>query len=114
MQLYYCEMSGEVFQPDGSNEEYYYLVRTHRAEQEYARLSQHSPNFKMIVIKSPTMLKDYEVYDTSEQFLLVSYLPRNLNQHTVEAPNFLSNDSLLFMTEDKIIKCFNFRKPAGE
>jgi hypothetical protein len=33
-------------------------------------------------------------------------LPGNLSLQTIAPPKFIKNDSLLFLTEDKIIKCF--------
>lgn len=33
-------------------------------------------------------------------------LPPNLNVHTIDSPNFIKNNMLLYMTDDKIIKGF--------
>jgi hypothetical protein len=34
-------------------------------------------------------------------------LPQNLNNNTVEAPNFITDDNVIYLSEDNIIKCYN-------
>lgn len=53
------------------------------------------------------MDKDYAIFDFRNSENTDIVLPLSLNQATVEEPNFITNDSLLFISEDKIIKCYN-------
>jgi hypothetical protein len=106
MQLTYCKIhETEILEING--EDYSYLYRVRKAESEFARLSLHSPNFKNLIINNG--IKDYEIVDTSDNFSSVCKLPKNLNVHTVEPPNFLTDDKILFLSEDKIVKCYNFK-----
>lgn len=71
-----------------------------------AKLSNHSPNFKSYI--EDIGYKEYRIITFDSLFKNEIYIPSNLNQFTIDSPNFLTNNQLLFLSEDKIIKSYNF------
>jgi hypothetical protein len=53
--------------------------------------------------------KDYSVvsYDEGTAYFEPLPLPNNLCVHTVDMPNFIRNDTVLFLSEEKIVKAYN-------
>ena len=103
-------MSSEKYEED---ESFYYLEKGKKAYKTVNRLSIHSPDFKKYI--EDVGNKQYKVISFDNNYDISEIdLPENLNKHTVEIPNFISNDCLLFMTEDKIIKCYNYEKKQEE
>jgi hypothetical protein len=66
-------------------------------------LSKHSPNFRNVIV-SEQGSAEYSIRDYDYSNMIK--LPVNLCLNSMDVPNFVKNDSLLFMTEDKIIKCY--------
>lgn len=91
---------------DEQNIAFSYLEKGTFADKKNARLSVHSPNFKLLV--EELKQKTYQIYGIDDS--VYAQIPSNLCLLTQELPNFLTNESLLFVTEDNIIKCYNFKE----
>ena len=62
------------------------------------------------------MQKNYKIqnsFDNDELDRQELYLPGNLNYLTVDTPNFISNDTVLYLTEDKIMFGFKVKELWG-
>jgi hypothetical protein len=54
-------------------------------------------------------LNDYKIVET-ENNVTYMYLPSDLNTASVEMPNFVSNQIILYLSADRIIRGYNFTK----
>ena len=74
-------------------------------------MSIHSPNFKRLIIGEDNGSRDFKIidYDNTIDPVTDVFLPYNLNSNSIDEPTFMMNDSILFLTEDKIIKCFKLK-----
>ena len=105
--IYGKECTKEDVKPD--NPLFNYLVKA-GSNDEKANLTAHSPDFKKYIVENG--FRNYSIVNYENNSFEV--LPEGLSMLTVDIPNFISNDLVLFLSEDKIIKGYSLtdRDPA--
>ena len=98
--IYGKECTNDDLKPE--NPLFNYLVKA-GFNDEKVNLTAHSPDFKKYIVQNG--FRNYIIVNYENNSIEV--LPGGLNMLTVDTPNFITNDIVLFLSEDKIIKGYS-------
>ena len=91
------------------NDVFFYL-RNHTRffhPKDLVKISRHAPNFQKYVAKNIYKKGFFVKYLYDDE---PYYPPSTLTEYSIGEPNFLTNDVLMFLTEDKIVLGYNTHK----